>query len=145
MIESSRTPTVSRASTVVWGNLEEKRFLKLPKMFAYLGRYDQRVGTEIQPRHLVLIIALAIRKFGDQPIRAYWEEIASGLGVRSDTLRRWAYELRDLGLLGIKASKSAQGRNRRNEFDIGPFIELLERADREWRQQQANRTPKEST
>jgi hypothetical protein len=122
-----------RQSTVVWGSLEKKRFLKLPKTFAFLGRYDDRVGNTIHPRHLMLIIALACRKFGNEPIRAYWSDIASGLNVRPGTLRRWAYELRDMELLTIRPQQSEQGRNGPNEFDITPFVKLLEEADEKWR------------
>ncbi len=122
----------SRVSTNVWGTLEEKRFLKLPKMFAFLGRYDGRIGREVQPRHLMLIIALACRKFGDEPIRAHWKDIASGLGVRSDTLRKWAYQLRDIGLLGITPQRNREGVNGPNSFDIRPFVELLEAANKRW-------------
>jgi len=144
MIETDPTPP-QRPSTVVWGSLEKSRFLKLPKTFAFLGRYEARAGNEIQPRHLVLIIALACRKFGDQPIQAYWQDIATGLGVRTDTVRRWAYELRDLGLLEITPRSSSKGRNGPNEFDIAPFVALLEDADRMWQQQQAQRRTVEST
>ncbi|MEE9294075.1 MAG: hypothetical protein V3W34_03800 [Phycisphaerae bacterium] len=134
----------SKKSTVVWGFLEQQRFLKLPKTFAYLGRYDNRVGTDVQPRHLMLIIALACRKFGEEPIRAHWQDIASGLGVRTDTLRRWAYELRELGLLEITNHKNADGGNGPNEFDITPFVELLERADERWRRSQARKREPEA-
>jgi len=137
MTKADPTLPQSRPATVVWGSLDKQRFLKLPKMFAYLGRYDGRVGTDIQPRHLMLIIALACRKFGEQPIRATWQAIASGLGVRTDTLRRWGYELRDLGLLEIHPQINPNGRNGPNEFDITPFVQLLERADAAWKSQQA--------
>ncbi len=122
--------------TEVWGKLEERRFLKLPKTFAFLGRYDHRVGKDIQPRHLLLIIALACRKFRNQPIRATWDDIASGLGVRTGTLRRWAYELRDLELLRITPHIDAQGRNGPNEFDLAPFVAMLEDANEKWQQRQ---------
>jgi hypothetical protein len=145
MSNASATRVPPRSSTVIWGSLERQRFLKLPKTFAFLGRYDNRVGAEIQPRHLLLIIALACRKFGDQPIRAYWRDIATGLGVRTDTLRRWAYELRDLGLLNITTRSSALGRNGPNEFDIGPFVALLEQADGAWQEKQAQRRSLEQT
>ena len=129
MANGTKPNSPPTTSTVVWGPLEQQRFLKLPKTFAFLGRYDDRVGDTIQPRHLMLINALACRKFGDEPIRAYWQDIASGLGVRPDTLRRWAYELRDLGLLEITPHTEAHGGNGPNEFNITPFVALLEDAD----------------
>lgn len=136
---TAQSPHASGVSTNVWGTLEQRRFLKLPKTFAFLGRYDPRVGFDIQPRHLLLIIALACRKFGDIPIRATWQDIASGLGVRRDTLRRWAYELRDLGLLRIQSRTGDDNINEANEFDISPFVELLADADAQWREKQAER------
>ena len=139
------TENQTGVQTRIWGSLEERRFLKLPKTFAFLGRYERRVGTDIQPRHLMLVIALACRKFGDEPIRASWQDIASGLGVRVDTLRRWAYELKDLGLLRIVSRSGADGKNEPNEFDISPFVELLETADAEWRCRQARRMAAEAT
>jgi len=111
----------------------------LPKTLALIGRYNSRVGRDIQPRHLLLNIALACRKFGNEPIRATWQNIASGLGVRTKALRRWAYELRDLGLLEITPQTSEHGRNGPNVFDISPFVALLEEADALWQQQQARR------
>lgn len=129
----------TRKSTVVWGRLEHRRFLKLRKTFAFLGRYNDRVGRDIHPRHLMLIIALACRKFADEPIRATWDDIASGLGVRTDTLRRWAYELRDRGLLIIKQHRDPHGANGPNEFDIRPFVALLEEADETWQERQETR------
>ncbi|MGD2109911.1 MAG: hypothetical protein PVI86_11020 [Phycisphaerae bacterium] len=133
-------PTPLPKSTKVWGRLEKRRFLKLPKTFAFLGRYDDRVGKQVHPRHLMLIIALACRKFQDEPIRATWDDIASGLGVRADTLRRWAYELRDLDLLTITRHRDPFGGNGPNEFDVSPFVALLEDADEVWQQRQEART-----
>ncbi len=134
MNDENTTHTADRvASTVIWGDLETRNFLKLPKMFAYLGHYDGRVGREIQPRHLLLVIALASRKFRTEPIIASWTGIALGLGVRPDTVRRWAYELRNLGLLEISATTGPRGGDGPNSFDIEPFVQLLEAADEKWR------------
>jgi len=74
-----------------------------------MGRFDPGVGQEIQPRHILLVMALAARKFRDEPIRAYWAELASGLGVRPDTVRKWAYEARDGGLLRIQSAQRVAG------------------------------------
>jgi len=110
-----------------------------------MGRYDRHVGTDIQPRHLMLVIALACRKFRDKPIRATWQNLGSGLGVRADTLRRWAYELRDLELLEIKPTTRSDARNGPNEFDLAPFVELLQEADECWRQSEVARKGREAT
>ena len=145
MIDSLGQPSRLSSRTIVWGSsLEKERFLKLPKTFAFLGRHDRRVGNEIQPRHLLLVISLACRKFQDKPIQCYWFDLASGLGVRPDTVRRWAYELRDLGLIHITPHMSKQGRNGPNEFDIQPFVELLEAADAIWQAKQAIKQSKEA-
>jgi hypothetical protein len=138
--------------TIVWGTtLERNRFLKLPKILAYLGRYDSRIGDKIQPRHILLIIALACRKFRDEPIRAYWQELASGLGVRADTVRKWAYELRDAGLLLITQNRGPTlgagrlgVRNDRNSFDISPFVRLVADADARWKHERGIHEPSEN-
>ena len=124
------TNTTDSSSTVIWGKeIEAEDFIKIPRAFARLARYEPRVGMEIQPRHLLLIMALASRRFRDQPLRAKWNDLAADLGAKSNTVRRWAYELRRMGLLKIQtAVQSGDGFDRRNRFDIGPFVALLSRA-----------------
>jgi len=92
----------------------------------------------------MLIIALACRKFGEEPIRATWQDIASGLGVSTNTLRRWARELRGLGLLRVISHFRDNGKNDRNEFDITPFVELLESADAKWQERHARQNALEA-
>lgn len=140
MRRSQSAQVAPTTATRVWGGtLEAGRFLKVPKIIFYLGRYDRRMGSELQPRHLLLLLALAARKYGDEEIRAYWAELASGLGVRAGTVRKWGYELRDMGLLRIenrrRSASSGDGDvsgNERNAFDIAPFIRLLKDAHETW-------------
>lgn len=117
-------------STVVWGQqAEHEDFLKVPRTLTRLGRYERRAGKEIQPRHIILLLALAGRKFRDDPIRARWQDLATDLGVKSDTVRKWAYELKKMKLLSIHRMKSATPTNdRRNIFDINPFVECVNQA-----------------
>jgi hypothetical protein len=135
--------TKSNPSTIAWSeSLVERRFLKVPKIMFFLGRYEDRVGKEIQPRHLMLILALAAKKFGVEPVRAFWGELASMLGVKPDTVRKWAYELRDLNLLKIERKREPRDENRpgirndRNAFDYSAFTELLEAAQSRWENRQ---------
>lgn len=123
------------SSTIAWStDLERANFLKLPKTIAFLGRYDQRIGSAIRPHHILLIIALACRKYQREPIRASWADLAGGLGVTPDSVRRWAYQLRDWDLLRIQHHFDDPGEtDRRNSFDIGPFVHLVQRAYDKWR------------
>lgn len=137
-------PSLPPPATKVWTDqLERARFLKVPKILFYLGRYEPLMGEDLQPRHILLLLALASRKFREEPIRAYWSDLASALGTRRDTVRRWAYELRDMKLLRILregGEDSPRGRSykdERNTFDIAPFVALLDSADERARQRQS--------
>lgn len=131
------TPTDDSQSTVIWGKeVEAEDFIKVPRAFLRLSRYlTAGELKDIKPRHLMLILALAGWKFQRKPIRAYWEQLADDLGVKKDTVRKWAYELREKGLLvitqhrGRDPKKHGVGyKNDRNSFDIGPFVRLVDKA-----------------
>jgi hypothetical protein len=134
---SKRPPTETKAKdkppTVIWGKeLESDDFIMVPRTMLYLGRFVDIRKRGIQPRHHLLILALAARKFGKKPIRAYWESIAQDLGQKKDTVRKWAYELRDMGLLRITQHRGRDPetnrvgyRNDQNSFDISPFVEFV--------------------
>jgi hypothetical protein len=122
-------------ATVVWGReVEQGDFLKVPRALLCLHRY--RDGLKwLKPRHLTLLLVLAGRKFQNKPIRVYWEELANDLGVNRDTVRKWAYQLEDKGLLRIRRIKGRDPdnnrvgvRNDRNAFDLSPFITIVKEA-----------------
>jgi hypothetical protein len=121
--------------TVVWSAILEKEdYIKVPRTLVYLGAYaPELVGKTLQPRHVVLLLNLAARKYSNKPIRAYWEEIAVQLGVKTGTVRKWAYELEKQKMLTIRRHRGPSReqkpgvRNQRNTFDIRPFVTLLER------------------
>ena len=70
-------------ATDVWGSfLEESHFLKVPKVWFLLGRHGGAQGQKIKPRHVLLCLALASRKFQTKPIRVYWETLAMELASR---------------------------------------------------------------
>lgn len=138
-----RTPQrKSESRTVVWGHdLESANFLIVPKTLFYLGRYSDQVGKDIQPRHILLILALAARKFQSKPIRAYWADLAGCLGVTVNTVRKWGYQLRDQRLLIITQNRGRDPernqpgvRNESNTFDIEPFVEFVRQAYEVWMQ-----------
>lgn len=122
-------------ATIVFGEKALKAgFLQVPKVVFSLARYHSaKPGELIQPRHLLLLLCLAARKYKDKPIRAYWAELSQDLGVKPGTVRKWASELKAMGLLGITQhrgrdpEKNLPGiRNERNSFDIRRFVELVE-------------------
>ena len=102
----SSTPAAQRSAgseaTIVWGkDVEAGDYLKVPRVILARGRYPIEGLRGLKPRHLLLLLVLAGRKFKRSRIRAYWEELADDLEVSKDTVRKWAYELRDRGLLHI--------------------------------------------
>lgn len=144
--EPPKTPEAARkakAHTVVWGKLNEADdFLIAPRAVLYLGRYDPELSEMLRPRHLLLLLVLAAKKFLNKPIRLYWQELAETLGEKPDTVRKWAYQLRDMKLLRIRQFRGRDPktnkpgiRNERNLFDIEPFVKRLETAFRLRRQE----------
>ena len=137
-------------STVVWGkDVEMGDFLKVPHALIRLHRYHDGL-SDLKPRHLVLFLALASRKFQNKPIRVYWEELADDLGVSRETVRKWAYELIEQGLL---KTKQVRGRDKKNDrvgykndrniFDISPFVSVVEKAHAERERQKPARYGKD--
>jgi|GEM_PF-3111371 len=125
-------------NTRIWGSAEADDFVKVPRCLLRPGASSVLADKKLQPRHLLLLLSLAERKFQNKRPRAYWEEIASDLQIKKDTVRKWAYELRDMGLIKIKnhhgrdPDKDRVGyRNERNSFDLSPFVDLVEQAYRE--------------
>ncbi len=124
--------------TVIWGaEVEHEDFVKVPRTLFRLGRYDAELAARLKSRHILLLLALAARKFENKPIRAYWEELAEDLGESKNTVRKWAYQLRDSQLLVIRHHRGRDPernkpghRNERNSFDIAPFVAAVEKA---WR------------
>lgn len=111
--------------TVIWSaNAEAEDFVKVPRVLTRLGRYDDRMGQQLRPRHLLLLLNLAGRQFQDRPIRTSWQALGQDLGVKRDTVRKWAYELRDFELLTI-ARPAASDQDRRNIFEIKKFVRLV--------------------
>ena len=111
-------------------SLHRRRFfgVTLPRSITRLGRYDSKAGDDLQPRHILLLLTLAARKFLDKPIQARWVDVANDLGVKVGTCRHWGYELRDMGLLRIRRAHGRDRTNRRCEFDIGGFVDLVQKA-----------------
>lgn len=98
---------------------------------------NTRHQCKLKPRHVLLLLSLASRKFKKKKIRVYWEELAEDLGVNKDTVRKWAYELRDWGLLWIAQHRGRDPdrnrvghRNERNSFDPSSFVEVVDKAYR---------------
>jgi hypothetical protein len=123
-------------STIIWGTkLEQEDFIKVPRALLMLGRYGDEKAKVLEPRHILLLLLLAGRKYKDKPIRAYWEELAEDLGRGPSTVRKWAYQLRDSGLLKLRQHRGKDPetnrpgiRNERNSFDFSPFLAILETA-----------------
>jgi hypothetical protein len=137
-----RSPPTTNQATVVWGKkLEEGDFLKVPRALLRMHRYQDGFKW-LKPRHLLLLLVLASRKFKNKPIRAYWEELADDLGVDRDTVRKWAYELEEKKLLQMKRIRGRDPnnnrvgvRNDRNVFELSNFVEVVEKAWAERRKQ----------
>lgn len=115
-------------------------------LFYRFGGYGDKKLKALQPRHLLLLLALAGRKFKTKPIRAYWQELAEDLGVKVNTVRKWAYELRDYGLITIKQHRGRDPetnrsgiRNERNSFSLEPFVQALRAAHARCQQERAKR------
>ncbi|MBA3483399.1 MAG: hypothetical protein H0T51_16440 [Pirellulales bacterium] len=126
-------------STVIWGKkLESGDFIKVPRALLRIYRYRDGLADKLKPRHILLLLVLASRRFKEKPLRVYWEELADDLGVSRETVRKWAYELIEEGWLTTtqvrgrdKTDKRIGYRNERNIFDIGPFVELVKEAKAE--------------
>ncbi len=137
-------------STVVFGDLlESKQYLKTPKAFIHIRSFDHPDAKKIKARHIHLILVLAAKKYRSNMIRRYWARLAQDLGVSTETVRKWAYELRDAGLIKIipftgrnkklptprsKQVVNPGFRNEANGFDLTPLIELVTKAQQAHKQ-----------
>jgi len=124
-----------RASYPTWGwPLEEDGdWIPVPRVFLYLNKWADETGVDIQPRELSLLLVLQAQRFENKPIRRFWEELSWDMGCSKETVRKTAYGLRDKGLLKLKHHRGRApdgkigSRNDRNEFDLTPLLEKLER------------------
>lgn len=102
------------------------QWFKVPKS---LFQRTSEFHENFKPHHLWLILALQADRYKDRPPRHYWEQLAGWAGVSSNTVRRWGYELKKMGLLTIEQNRKlnpgekarAGHRNERNEFHLLPF------------------------
>ena len=109
------------------------------KAFIHIRAFDHPKAKKIKARHIHLILVLAAKKYKSNMIRRYWARLAQDLGVSTETARKWAYELRDAGIIKIipftgkrklpapkaKPSTNPGLRNEANGFDLSPLIELI--------------------
>jgi hypothetical protein len=98
-----------------------KHFIVLPKaLIKGTGK------LKLKPHHVWLILALQLEQYGKHPARHYWAELAGWANVTTSTIRRWAKELRALGMVKIKHRHGPRDgedrqpgyRNDRNEFHM---------------------------
>jgi len=95
---------------------------------------------------LILLLALAARRYKQAPLRVYWQELADDLGVSKETVRKWAYELKKQRLLGIKQIRKREPgdnrvgyRNEKNLFSLAPFAAIVNEAKVERDRQRRSR------
>lgn len=142
--------SLSPSATVRWGDLCEAKgqWIKVPKVvLERLGDFRGNNGEQVKPHHLWLLLALQSTKYKDHLPRHYWDDLAFKAGVTKDTVRRWGYELRKMGLLVIKQRRTLGDgqprktgyRNERNEFDVAPFVKLCERRQQIFQEEKANK------
>lgn len=120
--------------------VDKGNFFLVPRV---LFRDLKSFGTKtrhFRPHHLWLLLALQADRFRDNPPRLYWEAIAGWCGRDRNTVRRWGYELKNMGLLGIEECKKLDPdqerrpgrRNERNRFHLEPFEAKTLAVHREW-------------
>lgn len=116
-------------------HLVKDDFVRVPRSVLYAGRYIDKSHLVTNPRHRMLLLNLVARDFKGAPIRAFWEELGTDLGVSGETVRKWARELKTKKLLVIKThtgpvrdpERGRPGyRNDRNTFDLRPFYRVVE-------------------
>jgi hypothetical protein len=135
-------------STVIWGSAPEREdFIILPRVVTRFGRYDPRMGKAIQPRHILLLMNLAGRRFKDRPLEVSWRQLAADLGTRADTVRKWGAELKALGLLAwtvrvvrVRGPSGAATQRRVISFDLSPFVAVVQGAFSQRQQERASAT-----
>lgn len=151
---AASSPTDSTESTVRWGKVAESpgNWIKVPRVV--FTRFDLLKDRKVTPQHLLLLLLLQTKKFQKRPTRLYWQEVANALGYSRETVRRWGYELQEIGLLDIKQNRAiseddfaAPGyRNERNTFNTRCFADAVDdlivkdRSEREARKKKSRRT-----
>lgn len=97
-------------------------------------------NRHFRPHHLWLLLALQADRFRDRPPRYYWDTIAGWCGRDRNTVRRWGYELKAMGLLTIVECKKLDAdqtkkpgrRNERNKFFLEPFEKRVLEVHERW-------------
>lgn len=128
-----KTPHLGRPGQPFFSDLLVKDYIPVPRSVIYAGRYLGPSHPLSDPRHRMLILALAARQHGDRPAQVYWESLAKDLGVSHSTVRKWARSLRAAGLLTIQQRKGVQRspndrpgyRNAANKFDLTALNNFL--------------------
>lgn len=121
-------------------------FLVPSVLFRDLKSFSTK-NRNFRPHHLWLLLALQAERFRDRPPRYYWEAIASWCGFDRNTVRRWGYELKDMGLLEIEECKKLEPghvrrpgyRNERNRFKLEPFEKKVLEVHTAWDKQRRKR------
>lgn len=120
--------------------VDKGNFFLVPRvLFRDLKSFGTK-SSHFRPHHLWLLLALQTDRFRDNPPRYYWETIARWCGRDRNTVRRWGYELKAMGLLRIQECKKLEAdqerhpgrRNERNRFFLEPFEEKVLAVHREW-------------
>lgn len=130
-------PSTPKKGTDRWPKnaTAEGEFILLPKVLLQrLREFD------LEPRHLWLLLVLQAARYENRDPRFYWDELAAFCGKKRNAVRRWAYELRDKGLLKIQQLKKLNPdehprpgyRNERNRFVLTPFVQRVEQEHEKW-------------
>ena len=131
------SPTTNRPGTKRWPpNCEAKgEFILIPRVL--IKRFGE---LQISPQELLLILMLQVDRYADRKPRFYWEQLAEWCGLSKHAVRKWGYSLKKKKLLNIKLRvKREPGEKRvigkrhdRSEFDLTPFLDLLEKRQQDW-------------
>lgn len=141
------TKTKKAGGTDRWhpDTVADGHFILLPKaLIKGTGR------LKLKPHHVWLILALQLEQFRDHPSRHYWAELASWAKVTNSTMRRWASELKKMGLLNVKhrhgprdgEQRTPGFRNDRNEFYMNHAADAVLRVHKEIEEEKAARKRK---
>jgi hypothetical protein len=146
ILKQPRTPGTERwpKPCVTKGN-----FFLVPRV---LYRDLKSFGTKhrhFRPHHLWLLLALQTDRFRDNPPRYYWETIAQWCGRDRNTVRRWGYQLKGMGLLAIEECRKLDPdqtrgpgrRNERNKFFLEPFEDKVLEVHRRWEKKRRRTAP----
>jgi hypothetical protein len=135
MTAPATTPEKKIPSTKRWpAPCEAKgQFILLPKVVVK-NFHEIFADLKLGPQHLLLLLVLQADRYSDRLPRYYWQELADMCGRERDTVRKWARELKQKGLLRIRPCKQTTSgskrkvgyRNERNEFVLDPFLAKVE-------------------